>query len=84
MVVTAEDVTVGKPDPQGYLAAARGLGVPPAACVVFEDAPAGVAAAKAAGMYCVAVATTHPPEDLTAADQVVPDLTKVTWPLTGP
>ena len=42
VVVTAEDVAVGKPDPQGYLAAARGLGVPPAACVVFEDAPAGV------------------------------------------
>jgi hypothetical protein len=32
-------------------------------------------------MYCLAVATTHPPEDLAAADQVVPDLTKVTWPL---
>jgi HAD superfamily hydrolase (TIGR01509 family) len=83
VVVTAEDVTVGKPDPQGYLAAAQGLGVPPSACAVFEDAPAGVAAAKAAGMYCVAVATTHPPEDLAAADQVVPDLTKVTWPLTA-
>ena len=80
VVVTAEDVTVGKPDPQGYRAAARGLGVPPAACVVFEDAPAGVAAAKAAGMYCVAVGTTHSPEELAAADQVVPDLTKVTWP----
>ena len=81
VVVTAEDVTVGKPDPEGYLAAARRLHAPPAACVVFEDAPAGVAAAKAAGMYCVAVATTHPPEDLAGADQVVPDLTKVTWPL---
>jgi beta-phosphoglucomutase-like phosphatase (HAD superfamily) len=82
VVLTAEDVTVGKPDPEGYRAAARGLGVPPAACVVFEDAPAGIAAAKAAGMYCVAVATSHPPGDLAAADQVVPDLTKVTWPLT--
>jgi len=81
VVVTAGDVTVGKPDPEGYLAAARRLGTAPAACVVFEDAPAGVAAAKAAGMYCVAVATTHPPEDLAGADQVVPDLTKVTWPL---
>jgi sugar-phosphatase len=80
VVVTAGDVTVGKPDPEGYLAAARGLGVPPAACVVFEDAPAGVTAAKAAGMYCVAVATTHAPDDLAAADQVVPDLSKVTWP----
>jgi sugar-phosphatase len=80
VVLTAEDVTVGKPDPEGYLAAARRLGVPPSACVVFEDAPAGVAAAKAAGMYCVAVATTHSPEDLADADQVVPDLTRVTWP----
>jgi sugar-phosphatase len=49
--------------------------------VVFEDAPAGVAAAKAAGMYCVAVATTHPPEDLAAADEIFPDLTTATWPL---
>jgi sugar-phosphatase len=81
VVVTAEDVRVGKPDPEGYLAAAAGLGVPAGECVVFEDAPAGIAAAKAAGMYCVAVATTHPPEDLAAADQVVPDLTKLTWPL---
>ena len=83
VVVTAEDVTVGKPDPEGYRAAARALRVPPAACVVFEDAPAGVAAAKAAGMYCVAVATTHPPEDLAGADRVVPGLTTVAWPLDG-
>ncbi len=81
VVVTAGDVTVGKPDPEGYRAAARALGVPPEACVVFEDAPAGVAAAKAAGMYCVAVATTHPPAELAAADQVIPALTKITWPL---
>ena len=80
VVVTAEDVAVGKPDPQGYLAAARGLGVAPVACVVFEDAPAGVEAAKAAGMYCVAVATTHSAEELAAADQVVPGLTNATWP----
>jgi mannitol-1-/sugar-/sorbitol-6-phosphatase len=71
VVVTAGDVTVGKPDPE----------VLPGACVVFEDAPAGVTAAKAAGMYCVAVATTHPPGALVGADQVVPDLTKITWPL---
>ncbi len=80
VVVAAEDVPVGKPDPQGYRAASAALGVAPAACVVFEDAPAGVAAAKAAGMYCVAVTTSHPAADLTAADQVVPDLTEVTWP----
>ncbi|HTT51557.1 MAG TPA: HAD family phosphatase [Streptosporangiaceae bacterium] len=80
VVVTAEDVTVGKPDPEGYRAACRALGEPPAACVVFEDAPAGVAAAKAAGAYCVAVATSHDAAELAAADRVVPDLTWVTWP----
>ena len=81
VLVTAGDVTVGKPDPQGYRAAAAALGVAPDACVVFEDAPAGVAAAKAAGMYCVAVTTTHTPDELSAADAVVPDLTDVPWPL---
>jgi mannitol-1-/sugar-/sorbitol-6-phosphatase len=81
VVVTAEDVTAGKPDPQGYRAACRALGVAPAACVVFEDAPAGVAAAKAAGAYCVAVATSHDAAELTAADRVVPGLANVSWPL---
>ena len=81
VVVTAEDVTAGKPDPEGYRAACRALGVAPAACVVFEDAPAGVAAAKAAGAYCVAVATSHDAAELSAADRVVPGLTVVSWPL---
>ncbi|MGP7999714.1 MAG: HAD family hydrolase [Streptosporangiaceae bacterium] len=80
VVVTAEDVTAGKPDPEGYRAACRSLSQPPAACVVFEDAPAGVAAAKAAGAYCVAVTTSHDAAELTAADRVVPDLTGLTWP----
>jgi mannitol-1-/sugar-/sorbitol-6-phosphatase len=81
VVVTAQDVTVGKPDPQGYRAAAAALGVAPEACVVFEDAPAGVAAAKAAGMYCMAVTTTHSVDELAEADVVVADLTSVGWPL---
>ena len=81
VVVTAEDVTAGKPDPEGYRRACRALGVAPAACIVFEDAPAGVAAAQAAGCYCVAVATSHPAAELTAADWVVPDLGSVSWPL---
>ena len=81
VVVTAEDVQVGKPDPEGYALACRSLGVEAGACVAFEDAPAGVAAVKAAGMYCVAVATTHDPADLAAADRVVADLTEVSWPL---
>jgi len=81
VLVGAEDVEVGKPDPEGYARACRVLGVAAPACVVFEDAPAGIAAAKAAGMYCVAVTTTHEPGDLSAADRVVSGLAAVTWPL---
>jgi beta-phosphoglucomutase len=54
-VVGAEDTTRGKPDPQVFLIGAQRLGVGPARCVVFEDAPAGVEAAKAAGMKAVGV-----------------------------
>ncbi len=77
LLVAAEDVGRGKPDPEGYLAAAARLGRSPAECVVFEDAPAGVAAARAAGMRCVALASTYPTADLAAADLVVPSLAGV-------
>jgi beta-phosphoglucomutase family hydrolase len=70
-LVTAEDVTRGKPDPQVFLAAAGKLGALPERCVVFEDAHVGIAAARAAGMRVVALATTHPALDLAAADLVV-------------
>ncbi|GEC04564.1 phosphatase [Streptomyces spinoverrucosus] len=72
-LIAADDVTRGKPDPEPYLLAARELGVDPAACVVFEDAPAGLRAGRAAGMTTVALATTHPAHELTA-DLVVEDL----------
>jgi sugar-phosphatase len=55
VLCSAEDEVAGKPDPAVFLRAAGLLGVAPARCVVFEDAPAGVRAAKAAGMVCVAV-----------------------------
>lgn len=77
IVVTAGDVVTGKPHPEGYLAAARDLGVPPGEAVGFEDAPAGVAAVKAAGMTCVGVATTQPVAALAEADHVVADLKEV-------
>lgn len=77
ILVTSDRIRQGKPDPEGYLVGARELGVSPAACTVVEDAPAGVAAGKAAGMYVVALLTTHRREQLTAADSVVPDLTSV-------
>ncbi|MDH3036996.1 HAD family hydrolase [Streptomyces sp. TRM75561] len=72
-LVAADDITRGKPDPEPYLLAARKLGVDPADCVVFEDAPAGLQAGRAAGMTTVALATTHRAEELTA-DLVVKDL----------
>jgi beta-phosphoglucomutase len=58
-VVSAEDVTEGKPAPQVFLAAAAKLGVGPRACVVVEDAPAGTEAARRAGMRCVGVLSSH-------------------------
>ncbi|NOK31600.1 HAD family phosphatase [Corallococcus exercitus] len=62
--VTSTDVLQGKPDPEVYLKAAAALGVPPHACVVFEDAVVGLRAARAAGAACVAVATSFPREVL--------------------
>ncbi|MFJ9817132.1 HAD family hydrolase [Streptomyces sp. NPDC101151] len=72
-LIAADDITRGKPDPEPYLLAARQLGVDPARCVVFEDAPAGLQAGRAAGMTTVALATTHRAEELDA-DLVVRDL----------
>lgn len=76
-VITGDDVTRKKPDPQIYLVTAERLGLPPSVCVVFEDAPAGVAAARAAGMACIAVTTTVTAPELAAADLVVSSLTEV-------
>jgi sugar-phosphatase len=59
VVVTADDVSVGKPDPAPYLMGARLLGFPPERCLVVEDAPAGVISAKAAGCVVIGVLTTH-------------------------
>jgi len=74
-VITARDVTRGKPDPQVFLLAAERLGLPPRRCVVIEDAPAGIAAAKAAGMKCIGLASTgRTPPELAAADLVVNSL----------
>ncbi|RKS74570.1 sugar-phosphatase [Actinomadura pelletieri DSM 43383] len=83
VVVTAEDIPDGKPDPSGYLRAARLLGVDPSACVVFEDAPAGVAAGRAAGATVLAVTTSHDPAVLTDAHHIIPNLTHVKTTSTG-
>lgn len=81
-LVTADEVTHGKPHPEPYLLAARQLGVDPARCVVFEDAPAGLAAGRAAGMTTVALATTHRAEELDA-DLVVSDLSALSVQVTA-
>ena len=81
--VTAEDVRHGKPAPDGYLAAAARLGAPPADCVVIEDSPPGIAAGKAAGMPVIAVATTHAPDALTAADCCLAALTELRLDVTA-
>ena len=73
-IVSAEDVTNGKPDPQVFLVAARRLGVPPSSCVVVEDAPAGVEAARRAGMRSVGVLSSHGDLD---ADVVVRTLAEL-------
>jgi sugar-phosphatase len=74
-VLGAEDYSPGKPSPAGFLLGAERLGVRPEVCLVFEDSQAGVAAAKAAGMRCVALSRpcAHP-QDLSAADWVLTDL----------
>jgi sugar-phosphatase len=77
VLITASDVERGKPNPDPFLAAAKGLGVDPARCLVVEDAPAGVEAARAAGCTSLAVATTVDADELSAADLVIPDLSAV-------
>jgi sugar-phosphatase len=74
VLVTEERVSAGKPDPEGYLLAARELGADPADCIVLEDAPAGISAARAAGMRVIAVLTTHTRAALPQADDYVADL----------
>ena len=74
VLVCGDEITYGKPDPEGYLRAAAELGVEPADCLVLEDVPAGIAAGRAAGALVVAVETTYPPDALAAAAATVPDL----------
>lgn len=75
-LVTVEEISRGKPDPEPYLLAAERMGADPARCLVVEDAPSGLASARAAGMASLAVTTTNAADDLDD-DLVVPDLSAV-------
>lgn len=74
VLIAAEDVSVGKPSPQGYELAAAALDVPPRRCLVIEDSPVGIDAGLAAGATVLAVATSHDPQDLAEAHEVIHDL----------
>jgi sugar-phosphatase len=75
--ITADDVKTGKPSPEGYLLAASRLQLDPSACVVIEDAPAGIQAGKAAGMRVIAVTSTLSKDALSQADAVVQHLSEI-------
>jgi sugar-phosphatase len=77
VLVSADDVTKGKPHPQPYLKGARLLGMNPAECLVIEDAPAGIRAAHAGEMKVIAITSTYPASALVEADTVVEMLAQI-------
>lgn len=77
ILVSAEDVTNGKPNPEAYLKGAHRVGLSPEGCLVVKDAPSGVAAGRAAGMVVIAVATTHHGDELTEANVVAQSLADI-------
>ena len=81
IIVTAEDVRFGKPDPEVYLECARRLGSPPAVCLVFEDSLVGVQAARRAGMRAIGVTTAHTAEELlgAGAEATIADFEGLEW-----
>ncbi len=81
VVVTADDVERGKPDPEVYLTAASRLEVPPRRCVVFEDSLVGVEAARRAGMFPIGLTTAHTEAELRKAGalKVIPDFEGLSW-----
>lgn len=77
VLVVAEEVNQGKPAPDGYRLAAERLGYGAAECIVFEDAPAGIAAGRAAGARVLALSTTYPATYLLGADATIADFTRI-------
>ncbi len=77
VLIAADDVSKGKPDPEPYLIAAKLLGMNPAECLVIEDAPAGIRAAHAGGMKAIGITSTYPASGLQEADAVVQKLAQI-------
>ena len=77
VLVSADDVSKGKPDPEPYLMGAKLLGMNPAQCLVIEDAPAGIRAAHAGGMKAVGITSTYPASELREADAIVQKLAQM-------
>ena len=81
-LISAEDVSNGKPSPEGYLKAAAALGFQARDCLVVEDSPAGISAGRAAEARVLAVTISHDRAELAGADVIVPDLSCVRVELT--
>ena len=77
VLVSADDVSKGKPDPEPYLTGARLLGVNPKDCLVIEDAPAGIRAAHAGGMKAIGITSTYPASGLQESDAVIQTLSQI-------
>ena len=76
-MITADDVTHGKPSPEPFLKGAALVGFAPEDCLVFEDSPAGIASARSAGMKAIALQTTYPVDQLQAANAIIGSLADV-------
>jgi sugar-phosphatase len=83
VLVSADDVSKGKPDPEPYLMGARLLGMNPAECLVIEDAPAGIRAAHAGGMKAIGITSTYPASGLREADAAIQKLAQIKVGRTG-
>jgi mannitol-1-/sugar-/sorbitol-6-phosphatase len=84
ILITADDVPLGKPHPHPYLQAARAVQVPARRCLAIEDSPPGIQAALDAGMAVVALTTTHSREDVRAAHYIATDLASVSFQQSAP
>ena len=77
-IVAAEDVIIGKPDPEVFLKAAEALQIQPEHCVIFEDSPLGIKGGLTARMKTIGIATTHPTSSLNEAHLVVDSFNSLT------